>query len=262
MEDNKKIKKVIMLLAVLLGISVVALGGTVLGQYIDASKPVFAETGDSESNSSESKPLQITPDDEGNFAITGENAGRTKAALYRGHGEDKKTFIIDDMSPGDKKYEGFELKVNYSGTIVVRFKADVTLDEKVGGGAADKKLADVLMVRINIEGNTVYEGVLSKMPKELTHTMTSKEKTSECVNYDLYAWLPSGAGSDYNHRHLEAELCWWVAESGAGGSSYSGQLEESPDTGAPAPIGALAAAAAVSLAGIIVFGSGKKRAQT
>ena len=261
MEDNKKIKKVIVLLAVLLGISVVALGGAVLGQYIDASKPVIAEVGD-ENNSSESEPPQITPsDDEGNFAITGENAERTKTALYRGHSEDKKTFIIEDMSPGDKKYEGYELKVNYSGTIVVRFKADVTVDEKVGGGAADKKLADVLMVRINIEGNTVYEGTLGKMPKEITHTLTSKEKTSECVDYDIYAWLPSGVGSDYSHRHLEAELCWWVAESEAGGS-YSGQLEEIPDTGAPTPIGTLAAMAAVSLAGIIAFGSGKKRART
>ena len=261
MEDNGKIKKVIAFLCVLFGISIVAAGGMLLGQYISAAMPVFAGT-EENLNSSESEAPPVTPGgDEGNFAVAAEGTERKRAALFRGQSSDKDTLEISGMKPGDRAYRAYELKVTYSGTLTVRFGVNVISDENIegtSGGDPGAKLADALMVRVNIEGGTLYEGTLSKMPKEITYTITSPEKTVESLNYDIYAWLPSWAGSAYQNRRFEAELCWWVDESSAGNVSGAGRLEEIPDTGAPLSM-AVFAAAAVSLAGMAVFGMGSKK---
>ena len=236
MEDNGKIKKVIALLCVLFGISIVAAGGMLLGQYISAAMPVFAGT-EENLNSSESDAPPLTPGgDEGNFAVAAEGTERKRAALFRGQSSDKDTLEISGMKPGDKAYRAYELKVTYSGTLTVRFGVNVISDENIegtSGGDPGAKLADALMVRVNIEGETLYEGTLSKMPKEITYTITSPEKTVESLNYDIYAWLPSWAGSAYQNRRFEAELCWWVDESSAGNVAGGGRREERPDTGWP-----------------------------
>ncbi len=245
------------MLCILLGISVVVLGGSLLYQYIYDARPAsLVISGDTSSDSAGNGVNIQNPENTGdNFAIAPGNIERIKLALYRGHSEEKYPFKTAEMLPGDKEYRAYELSVTYSGTVVVRFCANITLDESVEGhtkGDPDAKLADALIVRIDIEGKTVYEGAFSNIPKELTYTLSSKEKTVDYIDYDVYAWLPKGADEAYQQKRLEAEFCWWVA-GGSSGSSASGQLEDSPETGAPARIIIFAAIAAASLLGIIAL---------
>lgn len=265
MEDNRKVKKVIAFLCILFGISIVGAGGMLLGQYISAAKPVLAQTDIGPSSSSESEAPAVTPGGDGeNFAVAAEGTERKKAALFKGQNSDKSELEISGVEPGDKVYRAYELKVTYSGTLAVRFGINVTLDEdtKGAGEGSGARLADALMARVNIGDKTFYEGALSKMPKEITYILTSPEKTTESLNYDIYIWLSSLADGAFRDRQLKAELCWWVDEGSAGNTFGAGRLEEIPDTGAPFGAAVFGAAAA-SLCGMAVFGivgiGGKKK---
>ncbi len=265
MEDNKNIKKVIILLVILLVISIVALGGSIFFQYVDEARPAsITLPGESDSSGNSVINIQNPENTSDNFAIAAGNAERTKLSLYRGHSEEKVMFKTVNMLPGDKEYRAYSLSVTYSGTVIVRFRADVTLEHSIEGytkGDPSAKLADVLIVRIDIEGKKVYEGTLGKMPKELTYTLNSQEKTVDYIDYDIYAWLPKGVDSAYEQKQLEAEFCWLVA--GGSGASSTGQLEESPETGAafanPLVLISAASTSFFAMILIVVLGRKKKR---
>lgn len=231
MDDNRNVKKVIIVLVILLGISIVALGGSVLWQYIYETKPASVVLPGENLGKTEAE----TPERPPNFAVAGDAGEREKVSLFREHSEAEAAFELKNMCPSDKAFRGYELSVVYSGKLPVYFRAE-----------ADESAKD-LMVRICVADEKVYEGKLSAMPKKLSHELSSPEKTTEEVNYDIYAWLPKGEGGP---RDISAKLVWWVADEAAG----EGALEDSPDTGAPLEMAKIISTAAGAVS-VVVLGT-------
>lgn len=247
-QQKKKIKIIIIVLACLLGLSLLALGGTLIYNKIanttpatvtvpdnlitpdeDTSKP---DNGDSQASDSSGSNSQApdnsdtqTPSssaDVSSSAVTTQSttAEAKKAAtieLYNKQPEENTAFAVGNMFPGDANTKYFRVRVSYHDKITVHYKAAVR--------PGYEKLAEVLKVRVNLlsTGETMYDGLMRDMPESLTHKLASKKSATDELYYEITAYLDTSVGNDYQNKDLVADFRWWVEE--------TGNLDDSPQTG-------------------------------
>ena len=260
MEQKKKIKIIIIVLACLLGLSLLALGGTVIYNKIanntpatmtvpdnlitpdeDTTKPDSSDTekpdssdtqtpNSSAATSSSAVPMQST---------TAEVKKAATVELYNKQPEENKPFQVGNMFPGDSETKYFRVRVSYHDTITVHYKATVR--------PGYEKLAEVLKVRIRLlsAGETMYDGLMRDMPESLTHKLASKKSATDELYYEITAYLDTSVGNDYQNKDLIADFKWWVEE--------TGNLDDSPQTGDTSNILLWAVLAAGSLGMIIIL---------
>ena len=268
MKQKKKIKIVIIILAILLGISLTALGGTLLYNRL-ASRPAATvtvpdnlitpdEDTTKPDNSDSQAPDSSDPEKpDGSYTQTPNSSAATsssavpmqsttaevkKAAtveLYNKQPEENTPFQVGNMFPGDSETKYFRVRVSYHDTITVHYKATVR--------PGYEKLAEVLKVRIRLlsAGETMYDGLMRDMPESLTHKLASKKSATDELYYEITAYLDTSVGNDYQNKDLVADFKWWVEE--------TGNLDDSPQTGDTSNILLWAVLAAGSLGMIIIL---------
>ena len=248
MEQKKKTKIIIIILAVLLGLSLLALAGTLIRARLTDSDPGTVTVPDN----------LITPEEDTEAEDTrtpGSGTGTSSApapaqsaaaaqkaatiALYNKHPEDKTPFTVGNMFPGDSETKYFRVRVSYHDTITVHYKATVR--------PGYEKLAEVLKVRVNLlsTGETMYDGLMRDMPESLTHKLASQKSTTDELYYEITAYLDTSVGNDYQNKDLIADFKWWVEE--------TGNLDDSPQTGDTSNILLWAVLAACSLSMMILL---------
>ena len=268
MKQKKKIKIVIIILAILLGLSLLALGGTLIYNKIanatpatvtvpdnlitpdedttqpdnsdsqapdssDTEKPDSSDTqtpNSSAATSSSAVPMQST---------TAEVKKAATVELYNKQPEENTPFQVGNMFPGDSETKYFRVRVSYHDTITVHYKATIR--------PGYEKLAEVLKVRIRLlsAGETMYDGLMRDMPESLTHKLASKKSATDELYYEITAYLDTSVGNDYQNKDLIADFKWWVEE--------TGNLDDSPQTGDTSNILLWAVLAAGSLGMIIIL---------
>ena len=268
MEQKKKIKIIIIVLAVLLGISLAALGGTLIYNKIanatpatvtvpdnlitpdeDTTKPDNSDSQAPDSSDTE-KPDSSDTQTPNSSAATSSSAVPTqsttaevkKAAtieLYNKQPEENTPFQVENMFPGDSETKYFRVRVSYHDKITVHYKATVR--------PGYEKLAEVLKVRIRLlsAGETMYDGLMRDMPESLTHKLASQKSTTDELYYEITAYLDTSVGNEYQNNDLIADFKWWVEE--------TGNLDDSPQTGDTSNILLWAVLAAGSLGMIIIL---------
>ena len=268
MEQKKKIKVIIIVLACLLGLSLLALGGTLIYNKIanttpatvtvpdnlitpddDTTKPDSSDTEKPDSSDTE-KPDSSdtqTPDSSADTSSSAEPTQSTtaetkKAAtieLYNKQPEENTAFAVGNMFPGDSETKYFRVRVSYHDKITVHYKATVR--------PGYEKLAEVLKVRVNLlsTGEMLYDGLMRDMPESLTHKLASKKSTTDELYYEITAYLDTSVGNDYQNKDLIADFKWWVEE--------TGNLDDSPQTGDTSNILLWAVLAAGSLSMMILL---------
>ena len=260
MEQKKKIKIAIIVLAILLGLSLLALGGTLVYNKIanttpatvtvpdnlitpdeDTTKP---DSGDSQAPDSSDTRTPSSSDDASSSAVPAQSttAETKKAAtieLYNKQPEENTPFAVGNMFPGDVETKYFRVRVSYHDKITVHYKATVR--------PGYEKLAEVLKVRVNLlsTGETMYDGLMRDMPESLTHKLVSPKSTTDELYYEITAYLDTSVGNDYQNKDLIADFKWWVEE--------TGNLDYSPNTGDSSNILLWAVLAAGSLSVIIIL---------
>ena len=267
MEQKKKIKIVIIVLAVLLGLSLLALGGTLIYNKIANATPATVTVPDNlitpdedttkpdsdsqapDSSDTEKPDSSDTQTPDGSTATSSSavpmqstTAEVKKAAtveLYNKQPEENKLFQVGNMFPGDSETKYFRVRVSYHDTITVHYKATVR--------PGYEKLAEVLKVRIRLlsAGETMYDGLMRDMPESLTHKLASKKSATDELYYEITAYLDTSVGNDYQNKDLIADFKWWVEE--------TGNLDDSPQTGDTSNILLWAVLAAGSLGMIIIL---------
>ena len=267
MEQKKKIKIVIIVLAVLLGLSLLALGGTLIYNKIANATPATVTVPDnlitpdedttkpdSDSQAPDSsdteKPDSSDTQTPYGSAATSSSAVPTqsttaevkKAAtveLYNKQPEENTPFAVGNMFPGDSETKYFRVRVSYHDTITVHYKAAVR--------PGYEKLAEVLKVRVNLlsTGETMYDGLMRDMPESLAHKLASKKSATDELYYEITAYLDTSVGNDYQNKDLIADFKWWVEE--------TGNLDNSPQTGDTSNILLWAVLAAGSLGMMILL---------
>ena len=262
MEQKKKIKIIIIVPAVLLGISLAALGGTLIYNKIANATPATVTVPDDlitadedttkpDSSDSQAPDSSDTEKPDGSYTQTPDSSAAAsssavptrsttaevkKAAtieLYNKQPEENTPFQVENMFPGDSETKYFRVRVSYHDKITVHYKATVRLGYE--------KLAEVLKVRVNLlsTGETMYDGLIRDMPESLTHKLASQKSTTDELYYEITAYLDTSVGNEYQNNDLIADFKWWVEE--------TGNLDDSPQTGDTSNILLWAVLAACSL---------------
>ena len=240
MEQKKKIKSIIIVLACLLGLSLLALGGTLIYNKIantasatvtvpdnlitpdeDTSNPDNSESqapDSSESNSqapnrSDTQAPRSSADASFSAVTPTQNttAEVKKAAtieLYNKQPEENTAFAVGNMFPGDSETKYFRVRVSYHDKITVHYKATVR--------PGYEKLAEAMKVRVKLlsTDETMYDGLMRDMPESLTHKLASQKTTTDELYYEITAYLDTSVGNDYQNKDLIADFKWWVEETG------------------------------------------------
>ena len=266
MEQKKKIKIIIIVPAVLLGISLAALGGTLIYNKIANATPATVtvpddlitadeETTKPDSSDSQEPDSSDTEKPDGSYTQTPDSSAAAsssavptqsttaevkKAAtieLYNKQPEENTPFQVENMFPGDSETKYFRVCVSYHDKITVHYKAT-----RLGY----EKLAEVLKVRVNLlsTGETMYDGLIWDMPESLTHKLASQKSTTDELYYEITAYLDTSVGNEYQNNDLIADFKWWVEE--------TGDLDDSPQTGDTSNILLWAVLAACSLSMMII----------
>ena len=252
MERNKKIKITIILLAVLLGISLLALGGMLVYNMVITDTPVTVTVPDN----------LITPDEEQSEpegqasacdkAASSLPAGAAQSAqsvqtsassasaekkatsitLYNKQPEENTPFHADNMFPGDADTKYFRVQVAHRGQVTVHYHADIR--------PGYEKLAEVLKVKIRLltTGETMYDGLMRDMPESLFYKLTASGEAVDELYYEITAYLDTSVDNAYQNKDLIADFRWWVEE--------TGNLSDFPKTGDTSNIVLWACIAAVS----------------
>ncbi len=223
MERGKKIKAVIIILAILLGLSLSALGGILIYNKISDGKTASVEVPDNliTPDAPAGEDSSSGADGDGAAQPAGNSAGKTEKAasieLYNKQPEENSPFAVSNMFPGDSATKYFRVRVSYHGKITVHYNAAVR--------PGYEKLAEVLKVRVKLlsTGETVYDGGIADMPESITYEMASAKSTVGELYYEITAYLDTSVGNDYQNKDLIADFKWWVEE--------TGNLDDSPKTG-------------------------------
>ena len=240
MEQKKKIKVIIIVLACLLGLSLLALGGTLIYNKIanttpatvtvpdnlitpddDTTKPDSSESNSQAPDSSDTQAPSSSADTSSSAVPAQSTTAETKKAatieLYNKQPEENTAFAVGNMFPGDSETKYFRVRVSYHDKITVHYKATVR--------PGYEKLAEVLKVRVNLlsTGEMLYDGLMRDMPESLTHKLASKKSITDELYYEITAYLDTSVGNDYQNKDLIADFKWWVEE--------TGNLDDSPKTG-------------------------------
>lgn len=246
MEQKKKTKIIIIILAVLLGLSLLALAGTLIRARLTDSDPGTVTVPDN----------LITPEEDTETEDTrtpGSGTGTSSApapaqsaaeaqkaatiALYNKHPEDNTPFTVGNMFPGDSETKYFCVQVSYHDKVTVHYKAVVR--------PGYEKLAQVLQVRVKLltTGETLYDGGIAAMPQSLTHKLASESSVTQELYYEITAYLDTSVGNAYQNQDLIADFQWWVEEIGS---------LDSPETGDTSR-GVLWAVAGVCSGGLLLL---------
>ena len=240
MEQKKKIKSIIIVLACLLGLSLLALGGTLIYNKIanTASATVTVPdnliTPDEDTSNPDNSESQAPDSSESNSQAPNRSdtqAPRSSAAasfsavtptqnttaevkkaatieLYNKQPEENTAFAVGNMFPGDSETKYFRVRVSYHDKITVHYKATVR--------PGYEKLAEVMKVRVKLlsTDETMYDGLMRDMPESLTHKLASQKTTTDELYYEITAYLDTSVGNDYQNKDLIADFKWWVEETG------------------------------------------------
>lgn len=261
MEQKKKIKIVIIVLAILLGLSLLALGGTLVYNKLanntpatvtvpdnlitpdeDTTKPDSSESNSQAPDSSETQTPSSSADTSSSAvqptqSATAEVKKAATIELYNKQPEENTPFQVGNMFPGDAEIKYFCVRVSYHDKITVHYKATVR--------PGYEKLAEVLKVRVKLltTGETLYDGGIAAMPQSLTHKLASESSVTQELYYEITAYLDTSVGNAYQNQDLIADFQWWVEETGS---------LDSPETG-DASRGVLWAVAGVCSGGLLLL---------
>lgn len=271
MKQNKTLKVLIIILAILLGISAAALAGTLLYNRFVRTEPTtvdvpgniitpdgedsadtsgndpVADPSDSSQTPSTDEPGESADSNPSSSESTSVSSSKASAiSLHNRKPEDNTPFQVTNMFPGDRETKYYCIKVSYQGDIVVRYRADIR--------PGYEKLAEVLKVKIRLldTDETLYDGLMRDMPESLNHALYTNEKKQSELYYEITAYLDTSVGNEYQDKTLIADFRWWVEET---------ENLDSPQTGDDSNIYLWFALAAGSLFVLIIL-LAKRRKET
>ena len=131
-------------------------------------------------------------------------------SIYKNHAEDSTPFNVANMFPGDSETKTYYVDVSHRGKLTVHFRVDIY--------TGYKKLAEVLKCKVVLrdENKVLYDGLMRDIPEGIDHTVNSSVKTTTRLTYDITVYLDTSVGNEYMNKELEADFCWWVEDKSVG----------------------------------------------
>lgn len=233
-KKQNRTKRIIVILAVLLGLSFTALAGLfIYGKWfrsvpttVTIPDNLITPEADAEGEEEVRDDVQIE-NQETATTVSGNTTERraSSVSLYARHPEDNAVISFENMFPGDTITRNFCVQVSYHGDVKVHYNAVLR--------SGDEQLMEALSLRIKMisDGSVLYDGPMKDMPSSVTYALSSKESTTTELYYEITAYLPTTVGNAYQNTALVADFKWWAED--------TGNLEASPKTGDMIPVALL-----------------------
>ena len=141
--------------------------------------------------------------------------GALELYLHSVNPEENRPFNVANMFPGDSIQQNYRLRVAYRGVVAVKFRAYI----KPGY----EKLAEVLKCRVELDGDTLYDGLMKDMPSSLDHMLNSGGREVTDLFYEITAYLDTSVGNEYQNKELYADFRWWAEGVSCSGGCNCGQ---------------------------------------
>ena len=113
-------------------------------------------------------------------------------------------FVANNLFPGDVLWQDYVVEVTHKGSILLQFDATVR--------PGYEKLAEVLMLKVEVEGREMYDGLMAEVPGSIGYLVqpgTSRAVVTP-VDYTLTVYLDTSVGNEYQDQALVADFEWWV----------------------------------------------------
>lgn len=209
---GKKTKTAIIVLAVLLGLTLTALGGVLIYNKVIDDTPATVTVPDNLITDKKDEEAENTAANDNKnsqapyAAYTAPPQEEKQAAaieLYASNDSENKAFAVSNMFPGDEITKYFRVRVKYENQATVRFLSTV----RPGG----EKLAEVLKIKVVLlsTNETLYDGPIKDIPENITHTLSGGEKE---LYYSVTGYLDMSVGNEYQGKNLIADFEWQVLE--------------------------------------------------
>ena len=219
MTDKKRtpIRKIIIILAILLAISLIALGGILIYRYLTDSTSTIVQVPDNiitdssspSSDVSETSSDVSTPSSSVDTSSSSPEGQKTATVLSLNSSiyGDNLPFNVTNMFPGDMYTQYYCLRVSFQDVVTINFETDVR--------EGYEKLAEALYVRVRILGEnaTLYECLMRDMPV-MEYKLHSEKEVTRDIFFVVEPYLPTSTTNDYQNKALIADFHWYVTETG------------------------------------------------
>lgn len=216
-KTERNIKRAIVVLSILLLISVCLLIGVIY--YYERVAPTVVPdntitTGSVNTNvhimprKTNLLTTARTPEHAETNGTLWKSTDETILKLYKGQNYDETSFAVYNMFPGDELYKKYLVQVRHKGVVTVHFTANVHPTSDPDGS----KLEEVLMCKVEANGDLLYEGLMRDMPAELDQrTPNAQNATTTEIPYKITAYLDGpSVGNAHMNKTLAADFQWWV----------------------------------------------------
>lgn len=222
-KQNKALKTVIVILTVLLGVSLAALGALLVYRQTQSARPAAVVSNNyisPEGGQANSSPLPVAsgPQSGSSTSSAAIQSGNTQGgsapaaagkavglALNQSNGRAAVPFVAQNLFPGDEIAKAYTVTVSHQKKATVHFGVTV----KEGG----EKLAEALCLKVELAntGKVLYNGPFAAAPAQCsTELAPAAQNTAEPLQYCLTAYLPTATGNAYQSLNLTANFNWWV----------------------------------------------------
>jgi len=163
----------------------------------------------------------------GNSGILWDTYGDTRLEIDRRDPEVNQPFVVNNLFPGDVISQDYKVKVCHKGTVQLHFQTAVR--------PGYEQLGKVLKLRVEVEGEVLYDGLMTEMPKTITYSVVPDKRRTVIseVDYLLTTYLDTDVGNEYQNQDLIADFQWWVLVKEQSEGGYSGEEGDHGDGGAP-----------------------------
>ena len=247
-QKNDKIKIIIIILAVLLGISSVSLAGMLIYKQFAPSVissvilPDNIIDSDDEKNNFEAEGQPSTSEEkdiddkvQSNTASTATTSisisANTSVNTYASTSANVSTNVNTMTNAGrtatkislHSKSTEYNVPFNtinmFPGDtetkyfcVQVSYREGVTVRFTADVRSGYEKLAEVLKCKVVLlsADKTLYDGLMKDMPESLEHYLYNAEETTSELYYEITAYLDSSVGNEYQNKSLAADFHWWV----------------------------------------------------
>ena len=218
---SKRLKMVIILLAVLLGLSVCGLAGRYIYLHFFAPARATVTVPDNLIGEESSSAPEGTGTESSSPTASGGTGGvssrpagtgnptAVRLELYEGKPGDNQRFEARNMLPGDTETRYFCVKASHAKDLDVFFRADVT--------EQTKSLGDVLHIKVtHLEtGKVLCDAPFNEITgKEFSERLKANSEKATTAYYRIDVSLDTAVGNEYQAALLRADFHWYVKDEG------------------------------------------------
>lgn len=135
------------------------------------------------------------------------------AVMDFGDNQSRVPMVFENMFPGDNGDTEPDLRKTYSISISHQYAVSLHFNVLVQDDPAFEKLAEVLMMKVTVNGQQVYDGLLSGFGGNiLGFAKNYDEVVYETAEYTIEVYLPTWVGNEYMNKTLKCDYIWTLYE--------------------------------------------------